>query len=325
MARAAEARENFATLTIENLHLFVATIGHIHVSLFAVRRKCDPPSGPPIIGKAASSFNPDIFFEVSQFIEYLDSITLPVANVYEFVVPKSYAVHDLHKRTTNTRIRVLFCALMPPLPEEFSIPVDNCDTTVAISVGNEDIAIFRIDGDIGRHIELRVAGVHGPSSESAVRGIHNAPLADLHHQLSVVAVFLKDSVAVAGSPEIVFVVDYAAVSRVRHRFPVAEAVHDFAIGIELDERRGLPGDVSLLGRYVVPIDDKHVILVVHADAAYLAGDPILGQRFRPGGIYLELWRAALRQHLAKGSEQDKEAETQRYLLSKSHLVIPSNS
>src|SRR5580704_11343527 len=113
---------------------------------------------------------------------------------------------------------------MPPLPEEFPFAVENCDTTVAISVGYEDIAVFRIDGDIGRHIELRVAGVHGPSSESAVRGIHDAPFADLHHQLAVVAVFLNDSVAVASSPEIVFVVDYAAVSRVRRRFPVAEAV-----------------------------------------------------------------------------------------------------
>jgi hypothetical protein len=50
-----------------------------------------------------------------------------------------------------------------------------------------------------------------------------------------VAVFLNGSVAVASSPEIVFVVDYAAVSRIRRRFPVAEAAHNFAIGIELDE------------------------------------------------------------------------------------------
>ena len=101
---------------IENLHLLVAAIGHVHVPLFAVRRESDPPRGSPVIGKAASSFNPDIFFEVAQFIEYLDSITLPIANVNEVVVPKSYAVHDLHKRTANTRIRFLLCALMSPLP-----------------------------------------------------------------------------------------------------------------------------------------------------------------------------------------------------------------
>ena len=54
---------------------------------------------------------------VSHFIEYLNPITLPVANVYEIVVPKGYAVHDLHERTTSTRIRLLFGALMPPLSE----------------------------------------------------------------------------------------------------------------------------------------------------------------------------------------------------------------
>jgi hypothetical protein len=266
---------------IENLHLFVATIGYVHVLLCAIRRKSDPPSGPPIIGEAASSFNPDIFFEVPHFVKYLDSIALPVANVQEFVVPKSYTVHDPHKRATNTRIRLLFCALMPPLPEEFSVPAEDSNTTVAISVGYVNIPIFRIDGDIGRHIELRVAGVHGPSSESAVRGVDNAPLPDLHQQLSVVAVFLDDSVAVSSGPEIIFVVDFAAVSRVRHYFPVAEAMHNLAIDVELDKRRGLAGDFSLLVRYVVPIDDKHMILIVHADATYLAGDPILGQRFWP--------------------------------------------
>jgi hypothetical protein len=43
------------------------------------------------------------------------------------------------------------------------------------------------------------------------------------------------------------------------------------VGIELDERRRLLGDFSLLVRHVVPIDDKHMILAVHVDAAYLAG------------------------------------------------------
>src|SRR5271165_3430462 len=166
---------------IQNLHLFVATIGHVHVLLFAVRRKCDPPSGPPNIGKAPPSLNPDILSEVSHFIEYLNPITLPVANVYKIVVPKGYAVHDLHKRTTSTRIRLLFGALMAPLPEEFPVPVENSDTAVAISVGYVNIPICRIDSDIGRHIELGVAQVHGPSFESTVRAIDNASLPDLHH------------------------------------------------------------------------------------------------------------------------------------------------
>jgi hypothetical protein len=81
MARATEACEDFAAGVIENLHLFVAPIGHVHVLLFAVRRKSDPPRRAPHIGKALSSRNPDILSEMSHFVEYLNPITLPVANV----------------------------------------------------------------------------------------------------------------------------------------------------------------------------------------------------------------------------------------------------
>jgi hypothetical protein len=144
-----------------------------------------------------------------------------------------------------------------------------------------------------------------------VRAIDNASLSDLHHQPPVVTVFLNDSVAVAGGPEIVFVVDDAAVGGVRSCLPVAEAVHNLAIGIELNERWSLPGDFSLLVRHIVPIDDKHMILAVHADAAYLAGDPILGQRFWPSGIHFILERAALRLRSAKGYGQHNETEEQR--------------
>jgi hypothetical protein len=52
-------------------------------------------------------------------------------------------VHHLHKRAADTGIRLLFCALMPPLPEEFSCPVENSDAGVAISIGYIDISIFR--------------------------------------------------------------------------------------------------------------------------------------------------------------------------------------
>jgi hypothetical protein len=64
--------------------------------------------------------------------------------------------------------------------------------------------------------------------------------------------------------------------RVWDCLPVAEAVHNIADAIEFNERRSLMRDFSLLVRHVVPINDKHMILAVHADAANLAGDPILG-------------------------------------------------
>jgi hypothetical protein len=116
MTRASEAGEDFATGPIENLHLFVAAIGHVHVLLFAVRRKSDPPSGSPSIGEAAPSLDPDILSKLSRSIEYLNPIALPIANLHEAVVAKSYAVHHPHESAANTRIRLLFCALMSPLP-----------------------------------------------------------------------------------------------------------------------------------------------------------------------------------------------------------------
>jgi len=116
MARATEAREDFATGTIENLHMLVATIGHVDVFLFSVRRKFDPPSGSPRIWKAALSLDPDILSKLSRSIEYVNPIALPIANLHEAVVAKSYAVHHPHESAANTRIRLLFCALMSPLP-----------------------------------------------------------------------------------------------------------------------------------------------------------------------------------------------------------------
>jgi len=64
MAGATEARENFATNTIENLNLFVAAIGDVDVLFLAVRRKSNPPNGPPMIGEVAPSLDPDIFLKV---------------------------------------------------------------------------------------------------------------------------------------------------------------------------------------------------------------------------------------------------------------------
>jgi hypothetical protein len=180
-------------------------------------------------------------------------------------------VHHLHKRTTGTRVRLLFGALVPPLPQEIPVPIKNSDAAVAVSIGYVNISILWIDGDIGGPIKLHVARVHSPSFERTIGAIDNPSLSDLHHQCTVMTVFLNDSVAVPGSPEVVFVVDGAAVGRVRNRLPVAEAVHHLAIGIELNKRRCLPGDFSLLTRHVVPINNKHMILAVHADAAHLAG------------------------------------------------------
>ena len=47
-------------------------------------------------------------------------------------------------------------------------------------------------------------------------------------------VFLDDSIAIASRPEIVLIVDGAAVGDIGNDFPVAEAIHYIAVGIEFD-------------------------------------------------------------------------------------------
>src|SRR5271169_1188279 len=76
-----EARKNFSADMVENLDLLVASIGHVYVFLRPVGRKADPPRGPPIIGKAVSSLDPDVIFEVSHLIEDLDPVALPVTDI----------------------------------------------------------------------------------------------------------------------------------------------------------------------------------------------------------------------------------------------------
>jgi hypothetical protein len=47
-------------------------------------------------------------------------------------------------------------------------------------------------------------------------------------------VFLNDSIAIAGRPKIVVIVDDAAVGDIRNDLRVAEAIHYIAVGIEFN-------------------------------------------------------------------------------------------
>src|SRR5271163_105303 len=121
---------------IENLDLLVAAVVDVHVFLFPVRRKTDPPCGAPIVWKAAFSLDPNVVFEVSHFIEDLDPVALSVTDIDQSVVANDHTMHNLHERTTHTRISFLFCPLVPPLTKEFSRSIENSYAAVAIAVGD---------------------------------------------------------------------------------------------------------------------------------------------------------------------------------------------
>ena len=65
-------------------------------------------------------------------------------------------------------------------------------------------------------------------------------------KFSVVAVLLYDPVTISGRPQIVLVVNEAAVGRIRNDLPITETIDHGAIGIELDERWGLLRDLRRL-------------------------------------------------------------------------------
>jgi hypothetical protein len=67
---------------VKNIDLLVAAVVYVHVFLLPVGRKADPPCGAPIIGKAVSSLDPNVVFEVPYLIEDLDSIALSVTHIH---------------------------------------------------------------------------------------------------------------------------------------------------------------------------------------------------------------------------------------------------
>ena len=119
-------------------------------------------------------------------------------------------------------------------------------------------------------------------------------------------VFLNDSIAVAGCPKIVLVVDGAAVGDIRDDIPVAEAIYYIAVGTEFDERGHLLRNFRFLVCNVIPTNNKNVILCVHTHTAHLSVYPVLRQRLWPVGINDEFRDTALRLHAADDSQSGHE-------------------
>lgn len=130
---------------VENLDLLVAAVVYVHVFLFPVGRKADPPCGAPIIWKAVFSLDPNVVFEVSHFIEDLDPVALSVTDIDQAVVADDYTMHNLHERATHIRIGFFFCPLMPPLTKKFPGSIENSYAAVAITVSHVDVAIAGAD------------------------------------------------------------------------------------------------------------------------------------------------------------------------------------
>jgi hypothetical protein len=98
---------------VENLDLLIAAVVYVHVFLLPVGRKADPPCGAPTIREAVSSLDPNVVLEVSYLVEDLDPVALSVTDIDQVVVADDHTVHNVHERTTHTRISLFFCPLVP--------------------------------------------------------------------------------------------------------------------------------------------------------------------------------------------------------------------
>jgi hypothetical protein len=71
-----------------------------------------------------------------------------------------------------------------------------------------------------------------------------------------VTVFLDDSIAIAGRPKIVLIVNRAALGDIRNDFPIAKAIHYIAVRIKLNVRWCLLRNFAVLVCHVIAIDDE---------------------------------------------------------------------
>ena len=177
-----------------------------------------------------------------------------------------------------------FVAWRTPLAQKLSLSIEHRDAAIAIAVGNVDIAVGWIDDHAGGIEELRAAGVESLALRRSVRRVEDASLSDLQKQLPVVAPFLDDAVAVACQPDVVLVIDEAAVDDAGHCVRVAKGMNQVAGEIEDQNRRRLKGGLSLLSGDVTTVGDDEMIVRIGADAAGPADDPFVGQRLWPVGI-----------------------------------------
>jgi len=140
-----------------------------------------------------------------------------------------------------------------------------------------------------------------------------------------VTVFLDNSISIAGRPKIVLIVNGAAVGDIRNDFPVAEAIHHIAFGIEFNVGWRLLCNFPFLVCHVIAINDENVILCVHAYTADLSDYPFSRQRLWPIGIDDKFRTAALRLRPADYSKGDHDAYAKPNLSETSYFFLHFDS
>src|SRR5207245_502077 len=94
-------------------------------------------------------------------------------------------------------------------------------------------------------------------------------------------------------PEVVFLVEVAAVKARIEQIGVAPGMPHVAGRIELDDRRRHAPGIQLALQDVLPVENDHMVLTIDANAAQPAKHPAVRQGPRPGRIDIVVRRATL--------------------------------
>src|SRR5712671_6098389 len=95
-------------------------------------------------------FDPDALLEVAHLVKHLNPVALAVAYVDQTAVVHHHAMHHAHERAAVTSRGLFLRSLASPLAQEFPILIEHDDAMVAVSIGDVDVPVARIDRDIGR-------------------------------------------------------------------------------------------------------------------------------------------------------------------------------
>ena len=226
--------------------------------------------------------------------EDLDAVVGAIAHIHQVVVAYGDAMRMAAVARGKQAGRIGHVVHRPrhaaPLPQPGAGCAEHHDAVVAVSVRDVDATAFsrhripvRIDVHVGRLIEQRLALVGewvGPRVAARIsrRVVAHTARPDLQQQpAAIMRILLHDAIAVAGDPDVVLVVDEAAVNAVGQHIPVAPGVHHASVGVEFDNgcRRNR---IESFGRVdeVSARHNEHMIPRVDAGSRDFAGRPWLG-------------------------------------------------
>src|SRR5580692_9226445 len=109
-----ETGEDLSAGAVENFNLLVVLIDHVHVLLSGIARKTDPHCRSESAGLVLRTrrelghqleLDGDVLLEVSHFIEHLNAVAAPVADVHQAIVVECHAMEHGHKGVASLGLR----------------------------------------------------------------------------------------------------------------------------------------------------------------------------------------------------------------------------